>query len=47
MRSLIAGNWKMHGTAPLEVGGALVGRASLKAVDFEGIFRAAGAAQPR
>lgn len=30
-----------------EVGGALVGGASLKAVDFEGILRAAGTLEPR
>jgi triosephosphate isomerase len=60
MQPLIAGNWKMHGTAPIrilyggslnptnaravfavpEVGGALIGGASLKAAVFEAIVGA-------
>jgi triosephosphate isomerase len=46
MQPLIAVNWKMHGTAAREVqavpevGGALVGGASLEAADFEAIVNA-------
>ena len=48
MRPLIAGNWKMYRLArqlgeipaPPDVGGALVGWASLKAANLDAIFRA-------
>jgi triosephosphate isomerase len=53
MRALIAGNWKMHRLARQlgeilalpDVGGALVGGASLKAADFEAIVRAVDASE--